>query len=182
MPQRCVFFDRDGVINEPPAERYVTDPSALVLCEGIGGLLRAVHEAGWMAVVVTSQRCVGRGLVDLPRLRAIHEAMQEAAAAASGGHRFDAIYAFTGLPASEAWEKPSPAMVVQAARDHDLDLPGSVLLGDQDRDVAMGIGAGVGTTLRLRYAGHAVAVDADHTVETLAAARGVIEGCLRGAT
>ena len=86
---------------------------------------------------------------------------------ALGAAAFDDIYAFTGLPETVHWEKPNPAMVLEAAQNHQIDLTASWLIGDADRDIVMAQNAGVGTTVRVR-SHHSIGVPADHTVGSVA--------------
>jgi D-glycero-D-manno-heptose 1,7-bisphosphate phosphatase len=164
--RRCVFFDRDGVINRSPGEGYVLSIDAFVLNDGVGDLLRSIHDAGWMSIVITSQRCVGKGLIDLNGLETIHASMQKDLMDRFEVN-FDAIYAFTGLPGSESWEKPNPSMIDCASMDHSIDLDGSIMIGDRDRDIEMARRAGVGRTVRLAIDGDPVKIEADETVGTM---------------
>ena len=145
--KRCVFFDRDGVINRSPGQGYVLSKEDFFLIEGIGNLLNWLHSRDWLAIVVSSQRCVGKGLIDLPMLASIHASMQQDLQDRYGSN-FDAIYAFTGLPATESWSKPRPGMIDQACMDHVIDPLQSIMIGDQDRDIQMAINSNIGCTIR----------------------------------
>jgi len=146
--RRCVFFDRDGVINRSPGTGYVLSNADFFLFEGIGSLLNWLHLRGWLSIVVTSQRCVGKNLIDLSMLASIHGSMQQDLKDRYGS-RFDAIYAFTDLPGTEAWSKPNPEMIIQACRDHLIDPFQSIMIGDQDRDIEMAHSANIGCTIRI---------------------------------
>jgi len=161
-----VFFDRDGVINRSPGAGYVLSVEAFELNDGVGDLLRSIHAAGWMAIVITSQRGVGKGLIDLDTLDTIHASMQSTLMD-DYGSAFDAIYAFTGLPGTESWEKPQPTMINCACKDHGIDASASIMIGDQDRDIEMAQRAGIGKTLRLWINNDAKDVHADRTVESI---------------
>ena len=166
--QRCVFFDRDGVINRSPGTGYVTTPEDFHLNDGIAELVAEIRAAGWLAIVITSQRCVGKGLIDLATLDVIHAKMQTELAARADAAAFDAIYAFTGLPGTEQWEKPQPGMIEQACRDHAIEASNSVMIGDRDRDIEMADRAGVGKTIRLlAEEGYPEEVAASHTVNSI---------------
>jgi len=145
---RCVFFDRDGVINRSPGEGYVLSPADFFLADGIGGLLNWLHSRGWLAIIVSSQRCVGKGLIDLSMLASIHASMQQDLQDRHGSS-FDAIYAFTGLPETDSWSKPRPGMIDQACKDHLIDPSQSFMVGDQDRDIEMAKKANIGRTIRI---------------------------------
>ena len=164
--QRCVFLDRDGVINESPGDGYVLTVEDFHLTAGIDRVLQTIHNQGWLAVVVTSQRCVGRGLMDLLQLETIHQTMQDYLKDRCGTC-FDAIYAFSGLPGTESWEKPQPGLVEQAVIDHHIDARASIMIGDQDRDIAMGIAARVGTSIRLKIDDRPETVASDYRCESV---------------
>ena len=166
MAKPAVFFDRDGVVNESPGEGYVTTWEDFHLCSGIEHALRVCSERGFLKVLVTSQRCVGKGLLTESQLERIHTHMQEAIGS-GGGHRFDAIYTFTGLPGSEGWEKPKPGMIEAARNENDINLDGSWLVGDHDRDIAMAQSAGVPRTIRVR-SHHPIGLSATHTIDSTA--------------
>ena len=170
-----MFFDRDGVINRSPGTGYVTSPDAFHLNDGIAELLIDIHAAGWLAVVITSQRCVGKNIIDLATLDTIHAKMQ-GELGDHGGQAFDAIYAFTGLPGTKNWEKPLPGMIEQACRDHGIDPTVSAMIGDRDRDIEMADRAGVGTSIRLWIdKADPTEVSADHLVESIADVRTLIK-------
>lgn len=172
--RRCVFFDRDGVINRSPGDGYVLSTEAFELNDGVGNLLRSIHAAGWMAIVITSQRCVGKGLIDLAGLDTIHASMQSTLMDTCGS-QFDAIYAFTGLPGTENWEKPNPTMIDCACKDHGIDAEASIMIGDRDRDIEMAQRARIGKTLRLWIDDHPQTVDADQTVASIEEGRAVVQ-------
>jgi D-glycero-D-manno-heptose 1,7-bisphosphate phosphatase len=165
----CLFLDRDGVINASPGEGYVLSPTELVLNEGIGDLLQCAHSAGWLSIVITSQRCVGKERIDLSMLASIHRSMQEELNDRYGCC-FDGIYAFTGLPGTEAWQKPNPGMIEQACNDHCVAPSLSIMVGDQDRDIEMAQQAGIGSTIRVvnEAEQRSRGISADQTVFSIA--------------
>ena len=144
MSRPCVFFDRDGVVNVSPGPGYVLRPEDFHLQAGITDCLKIAHERGYVTVLVTSQRCVGKGLISEDGLAAIHSKMQ-----AELGGGFRDIFAFTGLPGTETWEKPSPVMIQLAAEKHDIDLENSWMIGDADRDIEMAHRARIKRTIRV---------------------------------
>ena len=138
----AVFFDRDGVVNVSPGSGYVLRPADFHLSHGIHAALTAAAACGYRLVLITSQQGVGKGLMTAKDLDAIHERMQHAFAA-TGTPGFDAIYACTHLDGTCQCRKPSPDLILQAARDHSLDLSQSIMVGDHDRDILMARRAGV---------------------------------------
>jgi histidinol-phosphate phosphatase family protein len=143
------FFDRDGVINVSPGAGYVMRWEDFHFSDGIIEALAWLRTRGFALILVTNQQGVGKGLMTQAALDDIHARMQ--AELEKHGAQFDAIYACTCLKSDPACQchKPSPQMALQAARDHDLDLAQSWLIGDHDRDIQMATNAGVPNTIRV---------------------------------
>ncbi|QQL45647.1 bifunctional diaminohydroxyphosphoribosylaminopyrimidine deaminase/5-amino-6-(5-phosphoribosylamino)uracil reductase RibD [Sulfuriroseicoccus oceanibius] len=157
----CVFFDRDGVVNDPRDHYYVTRWSEFHFMEGIIDVIAKVKAAGCLAILVTSQRGVGKGRMSEADLAEIHQQMQEELE--RQGAAFDGIYSYTGLAPDGPGAKPRPDMIYDALADHPIDLTLSVIIGDADRDIEMGRNAGIRT---IRLVGEkAVGVEADATVQ-----------------
>jgi len=146
--RRAVFFDRDGVVNRSPGPGYVLTPSEFEFEPGIVDAIRMAKERDALAILVTSQKGVGKELMSRDDLDVIHRRMQ--AELTRSGASLDGIYAHTGAPGDPHPPKPDPGMLLAAARDFFLDLPRSWMVGDADRDIAMGRAAGLAGTIRVR--------------------------------
>lgn len=142
----AVFFDRDGTLNEELG--YVGAPERFHFYPFAAEAVRLVNAAGWPAILVTNQAGVARGLyteADVARVHAVLEAQLGAL-----GARLDAIYYCPHHPTKGqgayrvecACRKPQPGMLVQAAREHDLDLTRSFVISDLYREVAMAYAVG----------------------------------------
>ncbi len=140
MPSPAFFFDRDGTVNLSPGPGYVLQWQDFHFTPGVRDMLIAVKNHGWKSILVTSQQGVGKKLMSMETLHEIHTRMQEALGPAAA---FDGIYVCTGLDGQDPRRKPSPAMIMEAARDHNLDLAASWNIGDKERDLEMGRAAGV---------------------------------------
>jgi D-glycero-D-manno-heptose 1,7-bisphosphate phosphatase len=164
--RRCVFFDRDGVVNEAPGDGYVLSPEAFHLNPGIAEALRLIREREALAIVVTSQKCVGKGLITSGTLTKIHDRMN--GLLQTDGASFDAIYSHTGTGGTEDHPaKPDPGMIFAAAERFAIDLRQSWIIGDADRDIEMGIAAGLAGTIRI-HGEKTITVAATHTLENTA--------------
>ena len=138
----CLFFDRDGVVNRSPGPGYVLRWEDFAFQDGIFELISLVKSHGWLAILITSQKGVGKGEMFHVELERIHEEMQKRIAAECGSG-FDAIYAHTGLPEDPHPSKPDHWHDTHlAATEHDLDLSRSWMIGDADRDIEMAQRAG----------------------------------------
>lgn len=149
MIRPAVFFDRDGVVNLSPGPGYVLNWESFHFSPGIIEALVLCKTSGYATVLVTSQQGVGKGLMTQADLDHIHASMQEKLA--EHGCAFDGIYACTCLSSDPdcTCRKPSPEMVLKAAQDLNLDLQRSWVVGDADRDIEMGMNAGVTRTIRI---------------------------------
>lgn len=173
--ERCVFFDRDGVVNLSPGKGYVLSWEQFAFTPGIEKVLRGVREKGWRTVLVTSQRGVGKGLMSQAELERIHSKMQDHLS--RGKASFDAIYAYTETPDCPHLAKPDPEMLLTAAKDLGIDLGQSWIIGDSDRDIVMGKAAGLKGGIRF-LSDKEPGVDADFTVSGTAALNQVLEEIL----
>ncbi|MBN1886776.1 MAG: D-glycero-beta-D-manno-heptose 1,7-bisphosphate 7-phosphatase [Thermoflexales bacterium] len=142
----AVFLDRDGTVNEEVD--HLSDPAGLRLIPGAAEAIRLLNEAGLPAILITNQAGVGRGLFSEEVVDAIHQELARQLAA--HGARLDAIYYCPHHPdAGCACRKPQPGMLVQAAREHGLDLGRSFVAGDKLSDLAAGRRVGCQTVLVL---------------------------------
>lgn len=147
----ALFLDRDGVINEDTD--YLHAPDNLKIFEGIGKTLTKVNRLGIPVVVVTNQSGIGRGYYTeadyLEINRMIGEKLKE-----DGAH-IDRFYHCphhptggigTYLQDSED-RKPKPGMLLKAAGELELDLSGSIMVGDKESDLVAGRAAGTACIL-----------------------------------
>lgn len=143
--RRAVFLDRDGVINvKLPENRYVSCTSEFTLLPGVGRALRTLGRLGYLLVIVTNQRGIGRGLMTHEQLEAVHEFMRNEFS--KRGVALDGLYY---CPHDECdrcgCRKPEPGMLVAAQRDLNIDLAASYMVGDSPSDISAGRRAGTGT-------------------------------------
>jgi D-glycero-D-manno-heptose 1,7-bisphosphate phosphatase len=135
--QRAIFFDRDGVINTRIVGGYVRHPKDLEVLPGVATVLRTIKQRGYLAIVITNQRGVGLGLMSEQDLHAVHHDLQSRLADEAGVTFDDFIYA-TAADSSDARRKPSPVMLVEAARKWNIDLEQSWMIGDSMSDIEAG--------------------------------------------
>src|SRR5207248_5262407 len=111
----AIFFDRDGVVNRRRVDDYVKSWEEFEFLPEIFDLPPRVHVAGCLAVLVTNQRGIGRGLMSEEMLDEIHRRMQSTLHDRTG-HNFDAIYHCPhDLADGCECRKPLPGMLLHAA-------------------------------------------------------------------
>ena len=142
MSVRCVFLDRDGVINEKPAaDEYIRSRDEFRLLPNITDWIRLFNALEYVVIVITNQRGVARGLTTEAALASIHDRMLEELAAK--GARIDDIFYCPHQENSCECRKPKPGLVYAARDKWNIDLAHSLLLGDSDSDEQLAAACGV---------------------------------------
>ncbi|GAA5136454.1 D-glycero-beta-D-manno-heptose 1,7-bisphosphate 7-phosphatase [Prosthecobacter algae] len=177
MSRPAVFFDRDGVVNLSPGAGYVLRWADFHFSPGIVEALAFCRTRGYATVLATSQQGVGKGLMSQATLDDIHARMQVELALHDAA--FDGIYACTCLSKDPACtcRKPSAEMLLRAAQEHDLDFSRSFMIGDADRDIEMGMNAGVSVTIRIESENPHL-VSATHTLPDTRGLKALLETLL----
>ena len=136
----AVFIDRDGTIIEDAD--YCSHPEQVNVFPGVPEALRRLKSKGFKLIVITNQSGIGRGFFTVGQYRAV-----ESEVSRQLGHGLiDATYFCPDVPGQHSSDrKPSPGMVLQAQREHQIDLARSFFVGDKEIDVECGRNAGVRT-------------------------------------
>jgi histidinol-phosphate phosphatase family protein len=133
VTRRCVFLDRDGVINHKPrAGEYVRCWEEFRLIPAIVDWIRLFNALDFLVIVLTNQRGVAQGLVDPEELARIHKNMIDQLL--GKGARIDDVYCCPHEEGVCGCRKPRTGLVLGAVREWDIDLARSVLVGDSARD------------------------------------------------
>lgn len=148
----ALFLDRDGVLIRE--KNYIRDPHEVELCPGALTLLKHANDASWPVVVITNQSGIARGYFSWDQYNAVTQRILELV---GGSTHLAAIYANGHGPNAEptSWRKPSPTMLFEAARDLNLDLKYSILIGDRYSDLEAGARAGLKTLVHV-LTGHGI--------------------------
>jgi histidinol-phosphate phosphatase family protein len=154
---RAVFLDRDGTLIED--QDYPRDPERVRLLPRVTEALARLQEAGFHLVAVSNQSGIGRGVVTEDEARAVHERFIRVLA--EEGMSLQAVKYCPHTPSDGCdCRKPAPGLLLAAAEELGLDLPGSFMIGDKRSDVEAGRRAGCRTIL---FAPQGMADDrADH--------------------
>ncbi len=156
--RKAVFLDRDGTINVE--KEYLYRREDFEFLPGVPQALRSLQDAGYLLIVVTNQSGVARGYYSLKDVDQLHHYMCDRLR--QQGVELAAIYVCPhhpekGLPPYNIdceCRKAKPGLLLQAAKDFDLDLSASFMIGDKVSDVGAGLSAGC--TSYLVRSGHAL--------------------------
>jgi D-glycero-D-manno-heptose 1,7-bisphosphate phosphatase len=135
----AVFLDRDGTINEEMG--YINHPDRFRLVPNSGPGIALLNRAGILVVVATNQSGTARGYFPASLIPKIHSLMQQLLAQQQA--RVDAIYVCQHAPDADcACRKPQPGLLHRAARDLDIDLTRSYVVGDRFKDIQLAANVG----------------------------------------
>jgi len=146
MANRAVFLDRDGTMAKDV--NYCARPEDFELFPNTAKAIKLLNEHGFKVIVVTNQSGIARGFFTEETLAKIHEKMKRELT--KEGARIDDIYYCPHHPADNCdCRKPKPKLVLQAAKEHNIDLEHSFVVGDLEMDVELGRAVSCGTILIL---------------------------------
>lgn len=134
----AVFIDRDGTIMEDCV--YCSDPKNVKIFSGVPEALQRLKSNGFKLIIITNQSGIGRGLFTLKQYRAVEAEVLRRL----GDGLIDGTYFCPDVPGQHSTcRKPAPGMVVEATREHQVDVSRSFLIGDSEVDVECAHNAGV---------------------------------------
>ena len=149
--QKAVFLDRDGTINQYVG--FLTKPEQFELIPEVPAAIKLINKSGYLAIVVTNQPVIARGDCTWEGLQMIHDKMETELGKA--GAFLDGIYVCPHHP-DKGFEgerpeykvacdcrKPGSGLILRAARDFNIDLSQSIMIGDSDNDIEAGRQAGL---------------------------------------
>lgn len=153
--QKAIFLDRDGTINKYVG--FLRDVDEFALIDNVAEAIKLINMSGYLAIVITNQPVIARGEVTYDQLEMIHNKMETLLG--QYGAYVDGIYfcphhphkGFDGEIPELKFEcecrKPKPGMLLQAAKDFNIDLSLSWMIGDSENDILAGRSAGCKTGL-----------------------------------
>jgi D-glycero-D-manno-heptose 1,7-bisphosphate phosphatase len=165
----AVFLDRDGTLMEEV--HYCADPALVRVFEGVAESLKALRAAGFLTILVTNQSGIARGLISPAAYESVHARLLELL----GPGTLDASYMSPDAAGSPSpRRKPEPGMLLEAARDWNLALDRSWMIGDKAVDMACGRNAAVAGTILVRT-GHGRTEEAEAAPLASHRADGLVE-------
>ncbi|HEY3177001.1 MAG TPA: HAD-IIIA family hydrolase [Candidatus Polarisedimenticolia bacterium] len=146
MSRRAIFMDRDGTVSDEVG--YINHIDRYRMLPRSAEAIRRINDSGFLAFVVTNQAGVARGLFEEPLIHEVHATLKRWLSDA--GARLDGIYYCPHHPreGSPPWRqecdcrKPKPGLLLRAAREHDVDLGASYMIGDTVLDIEAARNAG----------------------------------------
>lgn len=156
--QKAIFLDRDGTINKYVG--FLRNIDEFELIDGVSKTIKELNDKGYLVIVITNQPVIARGEVTVEELNTMHNKMETLLG--KEGAYVDAIYYCPHHP-HKGYEgeikelkidcdcrKPKPGLILKAAKDFNIDLEKSWMIGDSDIDILAGKNAGCKTALITR--------------------------------
>ncbi|NLR80826.1 D-glycero-alpha-D-manno-heptose-1,7-bisphosphate 7-phosphatase [Chitinophaga eiseniae] len=139
-----LFLDRDGVVNDEIRDGYVLRPDMFHFSAGVLTAMPILAKHFSRIILVTNQRCIGRGLLTIAGLQDIHARMLQEIEAHQG--RIDKIYFCPDVDSNSPCRKPATGMGLQAKQDFpDIDFNQAVMVGNTLSDMQFGKSLGMKT-------------------------------------
>jgi histidinol-phosphate phosphatase family protein len=142
-----IFLDRDGVIiRKAPEGEYITQWAEVEFLPNSLEAIACLHRYGFRVIIVTNQRGVATGKIQVAKLKEIHRNL--GLAIADHGGVVSEIYCCThDISDSCLCRKPKPGMLFRAAKEFNLNLADCWMVGDTTVDIEAGKKAGCKTAL-----------------------------------
>jgi D-glycero-D-manno-heptose 1,7-bisphosphate phosphatase len=158
---KLIILGRDGILNEF-REDHIKAPEEWVAVPGAMEAVSRLNHAGWHAVVCTNQSGIGRGMIDMAAVNAVHAHMMRSLQGFGG--RIDAVFFCPHTPEDQCdCRKPLPGMALDIGRRYGVDLREVPMVGDTLRDLQAAQAAGCEP--HLVRSGRAAALSAAEVVD-----------------
>lgn len=140
---KCIFLDRDGVLNVERGD-YTYLPDDFIIPKGVPEAIKKIKTAGYLAIVVTNQAGISKGLYSRKQMQICHDILLK-----KTDNLIDKIYYCPYHPTFSAslTRKPETLMIEKAIAKYDIDPTESWLIGDRARDIESGQRMGLKTIL-----------------------------------
>ncbi len=145
--KKCVFFDRDGVVNIRPVGDYVKSPAEFYFTHDFLPFFSFVKSLGYLAIVISNQQGVGKGLMSERDLSDVTAFMQEKLLKEVNCNFDDVFYCPELKESGSPRRKPNPGMLYEAIEKWNISVEESWMIGDSESDIIAGKKAGVRTIL-----------------------------------
>lgn len=137
---KLVILGRDGILNDF-RDDHVKAPQEWFPIPGALEAVARLNHAGWHAVVATNQSGIGRGMIDMASVNAVHAHMYKCLMAVGG--RLDAVFFCPHTPEDQCdCRKPLPGLLRDIAKRYAIDLKHVPMVGDTLRDLQAAAAAG----------------------------------------
>jgi D-glycero-D-manno-heptose 1,7-bisphosphate phosphatase len=168
--EKLVILGRDGILNAY-REDHVKAPEEWLPIPGALEAVARLNHAGWHTVVATNQSGIGRGMIDMAQVNAVHAHMNRQLMAAGG--RIDAVFFCPHTPEDHCdCRKPLPGLMRDIAKRYGIQLAEVPMVADTLRDLLAAQAAGCPP--HLVRSGRAATLSADEIARLVSQVPGTV--------
>lgn len=148
MKKPAFFLDRDGVLTVEKG--YISTLNEMEIYPYIKNCIQKIHDAGFLAIVITNQSAIARGILKESELIRMNDFLIQKT-------MVDAVYYCPHYFSTEMFiskynkkcrcRKPGTELVEKAIYDYDIKVDASFFIGDRETDILTGKNAGTKTIL-----------------------------------
>ncbi len=147
MKRKAVFFDRDGIVNYRIVGEYINSKEHFHFIPDFFYVFSKLKELGYLVILVSNQKGVGKGLMTQEELYQVNEFMIQELIDRTGSKFDDVFYCVDVAEETSPRLKPNPGMLLEAIEKWNIDPLCSWIVGDSSKDILAGKRAGIKTIL-----------------------------------
>ncbi|MDC1068955.1 HAD-IIIA family hydrolase [Candidatus Kapabacteria bacterium] len=142
--RKCIFFDRDGIVNRRIVGDYVKNINEFEFIPEFFQIIKTISPE-YSKIIITNQQGVGKKLMTLQDLHSVHNYMQINLLRKTYTSFDDILFCADLKESNSPRRKPNPGMLLEAIEKWEIDISNSYMIGDSKSDILAGERAGVKT-------------------------------------
>ena len=148
MKSPALFIDRDGTIIKQIDGHYISSIEQIELIENIFPAILMLQNEGYLVIIVTNQAGINKGILSNEQVDEINQHIIQLLK--KQGIDISAVYVCPHKPEEQCkCRKPQPGLLLKAAKEHNIDLENSIIIGDTDKDTEAGLNAGLKKVIKI---------------------------------
>ena len=148
MKSPALFIDRDGTIIKQIDGYYISSIEQIELIENIFPAILMLQNEGYLIIIVTNQAGINKGILSNEQVDEINQHIIQLLK--KQGIDISAVYVCPHKPDEQCkCRKPQPGLLLKAAKEYNIDLENSIIIGDTDKDTEAGLNAGLKKVIKI---------------------------------
>ena len=148
MKSPALFIDRDGTIIKQIDGYYISSIEQIELIENIFPAILMLQNEGYLVIIVTNQAGINKGILSNEQVDEINQHIIQLLK--KQGIDISAVYVCPHKPEEQCkCRKPQPGLLLKAAKEYNIDLENSIMIGDTDKDTEAGLNAGLKKVIKI---------------------------------
>ena len=148
MKSPALFIDRDGTIIKQIDGHYISSIEQIELIENIFPAILMLQNEGYLVIIVTNQAGINKGILSNEQVDEINQHIIQLLK--KQGIDISAVYVCPHKPEEQCkCRKPQPGLLLKAAKEYNIDLENSIMIGDTDKDTEAGLNAGLKKVIKI---------------------------------